>query len=170
MITVRTAAESDFAAIKELYESAFPENERRPLEPMLRDFSGRTTIYTAWDDGEFAGFAIALTWRDILHIIYFAVRREMRNRGIGAETLRLIREENPSMRILVDVERPDPALADNPTRLRRIGFYERCGYEKTSVGYALWGENYIILANGGTIEKPEYDMFWKSMSAPKRDN
>ena len=55
--------------INELYEFSFPENERRPLSPMLDDTSGFAEILAYYDADQFVGFACILNIRDISHII-----------------------------------------------------------------------------------------------------
>lgn len=66
--------------------SAFPKNERRPFDFVLNlCLNSRNFEWLAfYNDGEFCGLAVLINYLDICHIIYFAVKEDMRNRGLGS--------------------------------------------------------------------------------------
>ncbi|MBR3503989.1 MAG: GNAT family N-acetyltransferase [Clostridia bacterium] len=143
-----------------LYLRAFPANERRPLDVLLRDESGASDVLAVREGDGFVGLAILLTWRDITHILYFAVSEELRGRGLGGEILRSIRTLYPRNRIIADIEQPYDGAPDDPLRRRRMAFYARNGFAPTEIQYTWRGERYIIVAMGGSVSEQEFDDFW----------
>lgn len=146
--------------IRKLYESSFPDNERRPLDTLLNDQTGAGEVFAALDEGRFVGLAVLLTHGDLTHILYFAVEAFLRGRGYGSDLLAAIRGRYPGQRILADVEAPDPRADNRAQRERRIAFYRRNGYEMTEIRYNWVGENYVILSAGGPVTGPEFGAFW----------
>lgn len=145
--------------IMRLYESAFPKNERRPLEVLLTEH-GPGDVLAVLEGGAFIGLAILLTHLDITHILYLAVEDRLRGRGYGSRILTLIRAAYPGQRIVVDVEEPGAETANGAQRQRRIDFYERNGYRCTDIRYRWRGEAYLIMSNGGDVSEREFDAFW----------
>lgn len=143
-----------------LYERAFPENERRPLEPLLADRSGCSDFVAFMDGDDFCGFACLLTWRDITHLIYFAIEDHLRGRGYGTEALKLMLTLHPGHRYIADLEAPDPAARNFRQRESRRAFYMHAGYTPTKVHYSWLGEKYEILALGGKVSTWEFRHFW----------
>lgn len=153
----------DLGRIEALYERAFPENERRPLGPIIADESGTAQCLAFYDEDGFAGLACVLCWRDIDHLIYFAVEEEKRGRGYGAQILNGLFKEG--RRLIADLEADDPERADNEMRLRRLAFYRRCGFSETDVRYEWRGEKYVILSRGGNITPDGFRDFWRGVDA-----
>ncbi len=124
----------------DLYETAFPPGERILVSQVLNVLrlrarggsSGRllavvdpeNTLVGIIFDEEPEGGEVAFLW-------YFAVRPQMRGRGLGAQIYqRLLKRLDPRVRALIfDLE--DPAEMDTPEAAalaeRRIGFYRRQG-------------------------------------------
>lgn len=59
---------ADFDKVSALYHSAFPENERRPLEEMFSFLSGSGEFLALYDGETFCGFVCLLSWQDITHL------------------------------------------------------------------------------------------------------
>ena len=155
---------SEAAQLQALYIRAFPANERRPLEPLMTDQTGYAQVLAAMEEGEFRGFVCSLIQGDLLHIIYFAVTEDQRGRGLGSQILAAVREASPGMRLLVDIEAPDPTAENHLQRVRRQEFYLRNGYTETPVRYSWRGEDYIILSQGGSLTPEEFHRFWDGLS------
>lgn len=155
------ASSPELPAVLALYESAFPANERREPEEIIGSEGGPGELLAVKCGGELAGMLAVLTFKDITHILYFAVMPEMRSRGIGAAALGALRERYPGQSIIADPERPEPGSPNIEQRRRRLAFYERCGYWPTEVKYRWRGEDYVIVSNGGAVTEREFGLFWR---------
>ena len=154
-------ASPDLPAVLDLYESAFPANERREPDEIIGGEDGAGELLAIRSGGRLAGMIAVLTYKDITNILYFAVMPELRNCGIGASALAALRERYPGQRIIADPERPEPGSPNVEQRRRRLAFYERCGYHPTEIEYTWRGEDYIIVSNGGAVTDREFGLFWK---------
>ena len=130
----------------------------------MTDQTGHAQVLAAMEEGEFRGFVCSLIQGDLLHIIYFAVTEDQRGRGLGSQILAAVREASPGMRLLVDIEAPDPTAENHLQRVRRQEFYLRNGYTETPVRYSWRGEDYIILSRGGNLTPEEFHRFWDDLS------
>lgn len=158
-----------FPEINALYMRAFPENERRELEPLLHEKQQIGEVFVFCEDGHFVGFACLLNCLDIAHIIYFAVLEELRDRGFGSEILSRLCREKAGMRVIVDIERSDPKSENNAQRQSRKQFYLKNGFTETPVKYRWRKENYEILSYGGEISKQDFHRFWREIDRKDRE-
>jgi hypothetical protein len=72
-----TAAHAD-EELKQLYETAFPENEQIPWGNLMRLIGEMPLDFTAYyDDEEFIGFTIVYPRKSFNWYWYFAVREEI---------------------------------------------------------------------------------------------
>jgi len=162
-----TAGFCDMPLINALNERTFPENERRPLEPLVNDKTGHGEVLAFYRENVFCGFACLLTWADISHIIYFAIDEDMRGNGLGSEALITMGKMKDGCRMIVDVEDEAPDAPNNDQRKRRIAFYARAGYAPSEVRYNWRDEDYVILVQGGSLTGNEFGEFWRSI---EKDN
>lgn len=122
-----TLSISEFTAEHiEIYENAFPPEERRPREAVhpadeaFRLYNISTSqravagLLTAWDFGRFT------------YIEHFAVHPSLRGAGIGACALKSF-----ACPLLIEVEPPETGH----TARRRIAFYERQGFRLLDFPY-----------------------------------
>lgn len=119
---------TDYSAeefVRELYNSAFPEDERR-------DFSlvSQTVKDTSLDfflirneKQQLAGFISLWDFETFVYIEHFATCEAFRGQGIGAKVMQRLRN-TITKPIIFEVELPD-----NPLAKRRIDFYKRCGFD-----------------------------------------
>lgn len=154
---------ADLIKIRELYECVFPENERGPLTILLEDNSGCSEIFAFYDKEVFCGFIALLTYKDICHILYFAVDPVLQGRGYGSQILNLLNEIKPHTRILADIEVKTAIASNNTLRDKRKQFYLRNGFTTTSVAYDWQDDSYEILIRGGHLSKQEFWGFWESV-------
>ena len=68
----------ELPAVLELYESAFPANERREPDEIIGGEDGAGELLAVMSGGALCGMLAVLTYRDITHILYFAVMPERR--------------------------------------------------------------------------------------------
>lgn len=118
-----------------LYESAFPEIERRPTAQELALDDPRFEIRTIRHEGNFAGFITLWHFAEFVYVEHFATLPELRGHGLGSRTLQTLRHESPKP-IVLEVELPD-----NDTAHRRIAFYKRMGFVEMPQAY--WQPPYM---------------------------
>ena len=108
--------------IWQIYESSFPACERRKVEAygpiceaepafkmdVLREGESRVGLMFHWDREAFS------------YLEHFAVRSDIRNRGLGGKFLDAYLSEHA--RVVLEVDAPKDEISR-----RRIGFYERHG-------------------------------------------
>ncbi|NIG53125.1 GNAT family N-acetyltransferase [Chitinophaga sp. Cy-1792] len=109
--------------IRNLYESAFPLEERRPWPDQLKLLAAdKIRLLTLEKDGKFAGFVFYWQLPAFAFIEYFAISPESRGGGAGTTVMTLLEKELKS--IVLEVEPPNTEQA-----IRRINFYERLHYK-----------------------------------------
>ncbi|MBR0385140.1 MAG: GNAT family N-acetyltransferase [Erysipelotrichaceae bacterium] len=143
-------------------------NERRSIDEFLAYDSKDTGMLVIREDGHFSGLMITMTYKDICHIIYFAVKPEYRDKGYGTRCLKLL-QQNPD-RIIVDVEDPEAECDNRRQRKRRVEFYRKNGFERTGISYNWRGEQYFIMSFNGTVTKDEFSAFWDYFSHRASNN
>lgn len=111
------------ANVTELYEQAFPPEERRnlPAQQLLLN-NGALRLALLEDDGIYAGFVFYWALTDFVFIEHFAISPALRGGGIGSGVMRLMEEQHP--RLVLEVEPPHSLNAQ-----RRIRFYEGLGFK-----------------------------------------
>jgi len=146
-----------------LSKAVFPPEEFSTLEPLLEDERGHGEVFAIDQNGEFAGFLACLTVGGLYHIIYFAVKENLRGQGMGRKALECLAGQRPGKRILVDIEQPVRGAENLPERLRRKAFYLKNGFAETETKYRWRGVDYEILSRGGNVTKAEFWKFWKTL-------
>lgn len=125
----------------DLYEKAFPPNERILVSGHLRVLKARAAgmptdehILAALDEGgELVGMArVMIRANEVAYLWYIAILPSRRGQGLGAAFYREIirRAEGANCPALIfEVEIPERAIDQmhRQTALRRIGFYRRLG-------------------------------------------
>ncbi|MBS6196276.1 MAG: GNAT family N-acetyltransferase [Clostridiales bacterium] len=158
-----TEQSKEIGMINELYISAFPNKERRPLMPLLQDHTGHGEVLAFWDENTFCGFACLLNCGEISHIIYFAIEEELRGKGYGTAVLSAIAERKAGKRIIVDIEAENKQGVDYSKRHKRKRFYLHNGFLETNVAYEWRNESYEILSRGGFLSMEEFKNFWNQI-------
>lgn len=112
----------------------FPPNEQKPLTLILELASKRLyTLMGLYDGPSLLGYAGLQTHPDYPRCVlldYLGVTTARRNGGLGARILSLLEERyRGTACVVAEAELPVPGgdPAENDLRVRRIGFYERCG-------------------------------------------
>lgn len=83
---------------------------------------------------------------EFFYVAYLAIDAKFRGLGIGSRLLALIAEQNPSARIVLDIEPPHEDAPNLAQRLRRIEFYGRHGFRRCGKFFNYAGLSFEILA------------------------
>lgn len=110
--------------VRGLYESAFPEDERREWSSLLSlcDACPAFELRVIYDGDREVGFITVWRWDDWRYVEHFAVDASCRGRGTGADVLRALLAEDHRP-VILEVEIP----VDEISR-RRVEFYRRLGF------------------------------------------
>lgn len=114
-----------FDRLMGLYIYSFPEEERRNLD-QLKKMMGHLPemcLNAVYQDGDLSGLVIYWDFAEFYYFEHLAVFPELRNRQIGKQILDYWAAHLKKLRLL-EVE-----PADSPMAIRRIGFYQRNGYQ-----------------------------------------
>lgn len=172
-----TAENADNTEVRELYESAFPKEERIPYDELIRLLGVMPIDFVTYYDGDrFVGLTMVLNRTDFNWGWYFAVKEELRGRGYGQQILTALMAKYADRQLVIDIESPEQTDCDNiEQRRRRYAFYKRNGFRDTPTAKRFEGIDYTILLSGeGTFTQEDYDnilndlrKFWKNV--PKED-
>lgn len=130
-----TAAKADNIQIKQLYESAFPENERIPWPDLMRLIDEMHLDFTTYEDNnQLVGFTIVYPGPKVNWFWYFAVKEELRGQGMGQQILTRLIQKYEGKTCVLDMESPYQAPCPNPEqRSRRQQFYLRNGFRDSNL-------------------------------------
>lgn len=130
-----TAAKADNIQIKQLYESAFPENERIPWSDLMRLIDEMHLDFTTYEDNnQLVGFIIVYPGPKVNWFWYFAVKEELRGQGMGQQILTRLIQKYEGKTCVLDMESPYQVPCPNPEqRSRRQQFYLRNGFRDSNL-------------------------------------
>ena len=152
---------ADDAALRRLYETAFPVEEQIPYDDLIYLLDAMDIDYVAYYDGEMlVGFTLVLRLPRYNWGWYFAVCDELRGKGYGQEILSAVlekyRDERP---FVIDIESPYQPDAPNPEqRKRRHAFYVRNGLKDTPTSRTWENLTFTIMTNSDEpFTQQDYD-------------
>ena len=148
--------------VNKLYVSAFPKEERRPIKWLIDKRKKNIDFFVIADkkSGDFIGFSAMLTVENKTHILYFAIKENLRLKGFGSDSLKLIHDKHKGNIYLADIESVAVKCDNLEERKFRYNFYLKNGYIASGVCYQWQKVDYEIMAYNGTITESEYDAFW----------
>ena len=136
--------EHELEAVKSLYLSAFPPEERREYNELKQQLNISECAVNLILAGEkTAGFCIVWDFTNFVYLEHFAIEPDERGLGIGEGTLALIKD-NFNKPVILETELPVDEISS-----RRIRFYQRNGF-------GLLHRPYLQPSYGGI--KPEVEM------------
>ena len=139
----------ELAALEVINTEAIPEEERCSLRDML---ATGAEVLCVEEAGEPVGYLAVRNWRNLVYLAFFAVRSDLRSRGIGGQALRELTARNPDRQVVVEFEAPDPARDDGGMNFRRKQFYLRNGFYETGWNTRYDGTEFEIACSS-----PEFD-------------
>ena len=153
-----TPANAD-AEIRLLYETAFPQEEQIPWDDLVRLIDEMHLDFTAYYDNDILiGFTIVYPRPSFNWYWYFAVKEELRGKGLGQQILNQLIEKYKGQSCVLDMESPRQECANKEQRQRRHAFYLRNGFRDTNV-YRCWDdlEMTIMMMGPGTFTLQDWD-------------
>ena len=123
MITFTPLADSDHSHFaQELFEEAFPEQERPPFSSLRHRDAGKFHFLVAENGDEPVGILTYWTFDDLVYVEHFAIAEELRNQGLGkAVFLNFLSQQTEQ--VVLEVELPNTEEADH-----RVEFYASMGF------------------------------------------
>ncbi len=123
MITFTNLADSDHSHFaQELFEEAFPEQERPPFSSLRHRDAGKFHFLVAENGDDPVGILTYWTFDDLVYVEHFAIDEELRNQGLGkAVFLNFLSQQTEQ--VVLEVELPNTEEADH-----RVEFYASIGF------------------------------------------
>lgn len=131
-IRLKNSSAPYFDKAWELYEEAFPLNERRLFDAQVKLMSDSKYHFDILiDNNQLIGFLLWWNLETFRYIDHFATSKQLRNKGYGKLIIENFINSNDKP-ILLEVELPVSEL-----NKRRIKFYERIGFKLNQHHYEL---------------------------------
>ncbi len=151
----------DWKKIKQLYKTAFPRYERKPLWIVrMKHRKGEADIWVIDQDGEFAGFAITVNELDMVLLDYFAISGDKRNSGLGGKALQLLQEKYDGKRFFLEIECEDDSADNAAERVRRKAFYLRNGMSELGVKANVYTVDMELLGYNCYVSFEDYEKLY----------
>ena len=124
-----TKKSKDYGAVKRIFLSSFPRNERPP-HPFLYLRSKRAgNDYLAVYDGErLVGMSYVISTESLAYVFFLAIAEDSRARGFGPATLDALKSRYEDKKIILAIEEMDERADNYEERVRRLKFYEKNGF------------------------------------------
>ena len=142
--------------VKDLYTEAFPKKERKPWRMIKRQIRKGQTEALVLFETVVEAFVIATKSGDKVLIEYLAVHPSRRGLGVGTQLLEEIQKRYASERLLLEIERVDVTMDRTDVRVKRLAFYENCGFRRTGMHLLVYGVPMELLVFRGGVTKEEY--------------
>jgi len=161
-ITIGSDEMMNNAALRQLYETAFPVEEQIPFDDLAHLLKVMDIDFTAYyhDKDTMVGFTMVLRMPKCNWGWYFAVKEELRGRGYGQQILSALLDRYRTQRpFIIDIESPSQPDAPNPEqRRRRHAFYRRNGLLDTPTSRTFDGITYTIMTSSNEpFTQQDYD-------------
>ena len=167
MTTTTKTKRWEIPAIFALYRSAFPKEERKPFSRILKTAaSGKADLWTIRTGGRFAGFAATVNGREIILLDYFAVKANLRGRGVGREALMALMEVYRDRGFFVEIESTFEDAPNARERERRKKFYVNCGMEPMGTEVDVFGVRMELLGVRCFLDFGDYRNFYRDNYSP----
>ncbi|WP_455542384.1 GNAT family N-acetyltransferase [Intestinibacter sp.] len=161
--------EKQWEQVKELYFDAFPKEERKPIEVLRKGIEHRYTKVFVIEDGDrdFAGEVIMMLDRDIAFLDYFAVSPNMRGKGIGSKTLKLLQEKYQNKKFALDIESTRVESDNKKQRESRKQFYISNGMKAMDYTVNVFDFDMEIMAYNCELSFEEYHTLYHNLYGEK---
>lgn len=151
---ISTAGSLDMKFILDLYQRAFPDNERKPFSLIERKASmGEMEILLIREERKRIGFAVVAYAEHLVLLDYFAIDERWRDQGYGSMALELLEGLYSDRQMFLEIEKAGVSLLAG----RRKAFYLRNGMQETGIDVEMFGVKMELLSTlpGLTFEECE---------------
>lgn len=149
--------------IYRLYQSAFPETEKKPFSMIVSMHkNGKTDVWYCEEAGAFAGFATTINSTDTILIDYLAVKEKRRGQGIGSAILQSLRKIYAGKGVFLEIEVVDECAENHEERKYRKRFYLANGMAEMNVFVELFGVDMELLGYDCNLTFEEYREFYRT--------
>lgn len=157
----------DWLSAYRLYLAAFPVSERKPFSIIRKMYrQGKTDIWCVKRGKTFLGLVTTINSPNLILLDYLAVCEASRGMGVGSAVLERLKKRYADKGIFVEIESTTQPCADLHMRLRRKGFYCRCGMEPMGVEVRLFGVDMELLGYGCRLDFAGYKSFYRESYSP----
>lgn len=162
-MTISTSKNLSLA--RKLYHTAFPKEEQLPWWILRCTTIHKDTVITSYYHGnEFIGFTHTTEAKDILFVMFFAVREDIRNQGFGSAILEHIKRAYPGHAIVLNVEPLDDQAQNAQQRILRMRFYQKNGFHDTGYNIAEVGGIFRVLSTERNLNIEDYWKVFRKLS------
>lgn len=131
--------------LRKLYNSSFPDEERKSLEMILEGIDYGVTDALVFESGEkVAALAFMIPHEKLIILDYLAVHPALQNRNIGSRILNFLQSYYREP-ILVEIESSRNSVSDSPEN-RRKNFYLKNGLKDLGIDILLFGVPMELMA------------------------
>lgn len=128
MINLVEINQANEAQAKALYESSFPDNERKPWHIMVACVKKKSMkMYVMMKDDQVIALAFIVLYYPYLLLDYLAIDKIFQNQGIGSQILKWLIEKYPEHALFVEIE--DYDVYQEAIMLKRKNFYLKNGLQ-----------------------------------------
>lgn len=144
----------------ELYEEAFPPEEKKPLS-LMEDLckEGKMEMLALTDGQEFIGLAVNMLSEQTALLDYFAIVKEKRSDGYGGKAVRSLIQRFENKKYIFEIEMQDPNAENAVERERRKRFYLKNGLKETGVFANVYQTDFELITPDGVLEFDAYVKF-----------
>lgn len=140
--------QSDALQLQALYESCFPDNEKKPWEFMLqKQQEQKMELLSVVEDDQVTALCFLAFHDQYVLLDYLAVHPAHRNQKLGSKIVKELLERYPDKKLVVEIEDTYQIHPEQFDRIRRKKFYERCGLHAMNYRINLFGVDMQILCN-----------------------
>ena len=150
----------------DLYDKAFPEQEKKPLQIMENLVAdNRMEMLAMVDEDEFVGLAINLIDAEQNRALldYYAIVPEKRSGGYGSKGLEVLLDRFKNQKYIFEIETQDEKAENAEERKRRKAFYLRNGLKETGLFVNAYNTDFEILTPDGELTFWEYVDFLREV-------
>ena len=150
----------------DLYDKAFPEQEKKPLQIMENLVAdNRMEMLAMVDEDEFVGLAINLidTEQNRALLDYYAIVPEKRSGGYGSKGLEVLLDRFKNQKYIFEIETQDEKAENAEERKSRKAFYLRNGLKETGLFVNAYNTDFEILTPDGELTFWEYVDFLREV-------